>query len=104
MSWMTPLSTCGAGRPAACASADTADSNRLAGQRRVSPAQLLDPVPAALHAAERQPEVRDSITDRVIGLIARQLDQQAALVRDRAQPAPGQLSGQLLGALVHLDQ
>ena len=57
-----------------------------------------------LHPAERQAEVGDGVADGVIGAVAADRHQQAALVGGGPQAAPDQLVVQRRQPLLHLDQ
>src|SRR5580698_4705066 len=71
--------------------------------RGVVAEQFLDLVPAPLQAAQRQAEVGDAVPHRVVGIVAADGHQQAALVGPRPQTAAGQFPLQPRQALLHLD-
>src|SRR5215831_13697051 len=119
MSWMTPPPSLAAGGVAGwladVRSADTYSSRRLSGpcgragpgnrvDGRVGAEQLLDPVAALFHPAQREAQGRDAVANRVVDLVGGQPDKQAALVERRAEAPRSQRRLQLLGALLDLDK
>src|SRR5215831_18670750 len=64
--------------------------------------QLLDLVAAPLHPAQREPEVGDAVAHRVVGAVAADGHQQAALVTAGPQAAAGEFGPQCREPLFHL--
>src|SRR5215468_3371231 len=102
MSWMMPppSAECGtagvAGWLAGVRSADTGTSRRRSGpggragrghrfDGGVLAEELLDPVPALFHPAQRQAQRRDTVPHRVIDLVRCQPDEHATLIRRRPE-------------------
>src|SRR5216683_6874314 len=65
--------------------------------------ELLDAVPPLFYPGQWQPEVRDGVADRVVGLVPGDRDEQRPLVRARLEAAAGELFPQGLGALLDSD-
>src|SRR6266487_7079312 len=98
MSWITPVPACGL-------SVAICRSRRLTnGEFRRVAEQFLHPVPALLHPVQRQAKIRDRVPYLVECLLSRQPHEQLPACSDRLKPAPRQLGGEQVSALVNLDR